>query len=863
MSFVLIRLPSSLYRLVRWGMRKLAPPPSWLATPFLQFSQLYGLLVFLFSLRITDGPLKCFNANKNWLLGWYEDKELTVAVGNSWSGRLVAFVDYERAQTSRNEYVVIRVGDMFVQYNRARSFNSGTSERENEVVIVSGDPRTSVETALLSGLQAGGTYSRNGVAFEVCALRSGPPDYADFRIYRAGNPSTCGDPTPNPTPNPTPSPTLNPTPSPTPNPTPSPTPNPTPSPTPNPTPLPTPNPTPSPTPNPTPSPTPGPTPSPTPGPTPSPTPGPTPSPTPNPTPMPTPTPTARETPIPTLQRQSPRPTLSITTAPISEVVANDQCTSATLLSRGVRQETTVGAKPDQDELPSCASSMTPGVWYRMIGSGLVMQVGACSAATTFDPRIAVFAGSCDDLMCVEVTSDDSKCEVGSSLVVPTELGVHYKILVYGGDGRASQSGSFDLSLLVADPTPAPVTVPTLSPTPDILTPQPTRQPTPAPTPPQTPSPTPNPTPSPTPSPTPNPTPSPSESNPTLLSPIQPSSPSRSDPVLPLLYIGECSSSSPCGECQGDCGYDWHCAEGLRCFGRGDLEPVPGCSGSGTSGRDYCFKDPSLALAPPSNDPPLEVIGDCSSTSPCGRCQGDCDNDSHCGPGLKCFQRGAFELVPGCSGLGRRAFDYCYPESLEPEPPVGPALESIGACTKGSCGECQGDCDLDWDCGPGLSCYYRNAFEPVPGCSGPGVSGVDYCFRDLQVRVPPPSNNPELTFVRECTSSSLCGLCQGDCDTDDDCGPGMSCFQRGSFEPVPDCSGPGSHGVDYCYPTTAAQSLAAASTECEDGSGLFYVNSRLRHRSCSWLSEHQTWIDDLCKQGHDAYAECPATCGHCG
>lgn len=42
-----------------------------------------------------------------------------------------------------------------------------------------------------------------------------------------------------------------------------------------------------------------------------------------------------------------------------------------------------------------------------------------------------------------------------------------------------------------------------------------------------------------------------------------------------------------------------------------------------------------------------------------RCEGDCDSDDECGPGLKCFERSAWEAVPGCYGVGTRyGWDIC-------------------------------------------------------------------------------------------------------------------------------------------------------------------------------------------------------------
>ena len=42
------------------------------------------------------------------------------------------------------------------------------------------------------------------------------------------------------------------------------------------------------------------------------------------------------------------------------------------------------------------------------------------------------------------------------------------------------------------------------------------------------------------------------------------------------------------------------------------------------------------------------------------CIGECDDDSQCTAGLRCFQRSFGEQIPGCSGLGAGAdWDYCY------------------------------------------------------------------------------------------------------------------------------------------------------------------------------------------------------------
>ena len=100
----------------------------------------------------------------------------------------------------------------------------------------------------------------------------------------------------------------------------------------------------------------------------------------------------------------------------------------------------------------------------------------------------------------------------------------------------------------------------------------------------------------------------------------------------------------------------------------------------------------------------------------GVCEGDCDTDSDCGIGLMCFQRGGNEPVPGCSGTPNSSWDYCVP------------IKALDSSRNGGTGYgmCEGDCDKDSDCDAGLKCFERDGYESVPGCSGSGKKGWDYC-----------------------------------------------------------------------------------------------------------------------------------------
>ena len=88
---------------------------------------------------------------------------------------------------------------------------------------------------------------------------------------------------------------------------------------------------------------------------------------------------------------------------------------------------------------------------------------------------------------------------------------------------------------------------------------------------------------------------------------------------PLTYVGECTSSSRCGLCEGDCDDHDDCTGDLLCFERSGIQAVPGCTGTGVSAKDYCY-DYCANFA----DGDLCLIGDEGSPSkvfPLGVCEG--------------------------------------------------------------------------------------------------------------------------------------------------------------------------------------------------------------------------------------------------
>mmetsp|Transcript_4422 Transcript_4422/g.10022 ORF Transcript_4422/g.10022 Transcript_4422/m.10022 type:complete len:164 (-) Transcript_4422:209-700(-) len=129
------------------------------------------------------------------------------------------------------------------------------------------------------------------------------------------------------------------------------------------------------------------------------------------------------------------------------------------------------------------------------------------------------------------------------------------------------------------------------------------------------------------------------------------------------------------------------------------------------------------LPPPHNNvlTKMPSSSSCSVADPCGTCTGDCDTDEDCYGSLVCYQRGGSEPVPGCEGTGTSGTDYCL------EPPVLHG-DSYDYCSSSQvCGRCAGDCDSHRECAGDLVCFSRSGTEPVPGCSGKGISGYGYCI----------------------------------------------------------------------------------------------------------------------------------------
>eukprot|EP00980_Cylindrotheca_fusiformis_P012304 scaffold3014_cov116-Cylindrotheca_fusiformis.AAC.6 len=176
--------------------------------------------------------------------------------------------------------------------------------------------------------------------------------------------------------------------------------------------------------------------------------------------------------------------------------------------------------------------------------------------------------------------------------------------------------------------------------------------------------------------------------------------------------------------------------------------------------------------------------------PLGRCAGDCDSDDDCEGDLVCFQRDHYESVPGCSGGssdGTRT-DYCVEKGSGNSPKKPLRFEY-------PLGKCKGDCDSDSDCLGDLKCFHRDPYQSVPGCAGGSSDGsrTDFCYAEGSK-----NDKGVIDFVSTNPPEPLY-ICQGDCDSDFDCGDFLVCFQRDSNDEVPGCVGGSKDNsrTDYC------------------------------------------------------------------
>lgn len=139
-------------------------------------------------------PLACFNSAKNWQLGWYSDKALELEARSRcgpWKGRLYGFPDY--ASVPYNGLVLIKIGDVFIQYNKIAAMNRDTQEKANMVAFTQSTVELDSQSWSLDGRNSG-TFQYEGLCVDLCGMfPNNGLEYFDVVIRNCTHASICSN----------------------------------------------------------------------------------------------------------------------------------------------------------------------------------------------------------------------------------------------------------------------------------------------------------------------------------------------------------------------------------------------------------------------------------------------------------------------------------------------------------------------------------------------------------------------------------------------------------------------------------------------------------------------------------------------
>lgn len=309
------------------------------------------------------------------------------------------------------------------------------------------------------------------------------------------------------------------------------------------------------------------------------------------------------------------------------------------------------------------------------------------------------------------------------------------------------------------------------------------------------------------------------------------------PVPLVKSVRDCSKSKPCNLCEGDCDNDRHCKGNLVCFqkgkGNGGGNNVPGCIGFDPSFTDWCI-DPSSAggvghmpIRPPTRAPTRRPPTP-SPIAPINNGNGGVTSESVVdilsGTALGGLLKD-FGLDSALSGAGPFTIFAPFSESLT-RIPVGefsnaelteilkyhvvPArLLSVGLSDGLKLTTLQGEqVTITINSHGDVLINDKNIiFVDAKGTNGV-VHSIDGVL--LPPSISGPSNgsggSSEVAinlkgYVRDCSTSKPCDLCEGDCDNDRHCKGNLVCFQkgegRGGGDNVPGCIGFDPSATDWC------------------------------------------------------------------
>ena len=140
-----------------------------------------------------EAPKSCFNGAKSWFFGWYSDRHAEINPVTSWEGKLVGIDDYLNNQIpakSLDFHVIVKIGDLFMMYNRKEGVNAQVTEKGDMVTIVAQSGENQ-QSWLLGGFSEETDEFRsynwekkgNDLVIKVCDRVSGTPDYARVIVF--------------------------------------------------------------------------------------------------------------------------------------------------------------------------------------------------------------------------------------------------------------------------------------------------------------------------------------------------------------------------------------------------------------------------------------------------------------------------------------------------------------------------------------------------------------------------------------------------------------------------------------------------------------------------------------------------------
>lgn len=132
---------------------------------------------------------------------------------------------------------------------------------------------------------------------------------------------------------------------------------------------------------------------------------------------------------------------------VSNQLSNDECSGALPLipDGSYTRGSTVGATLDYVGICDDVDTTSPGVWYKIDGTGETLIFATCQQ-TSFDTKISVFSGAgCGGLVCL--AANDDACDVQSRVSIDSEVGKTYYVLVHG---FLKEVGEFSLSVSTSD-----------------------------------------------------------------------------------------------------------------------------------------------------------------------------------------------------------------------------------------------------------------------------------------------------------------------------------------------------------------------------------------------------------------------------